>query len=62
MSEITGMHLRQMSESGSYARFFLELIAMYIIVAVIAFCLIAAAYASESAPTHGGAVISMTTT
>jgi hypothetical protein len=41
------MHLRQIAESGSYARFFFELIAMYLIVSVLAFCLIAAAYAEE---------------
>jgi hypothetical protein len=45
VSEKTVMHLRQIAESGSYARFFFELIAMYLIVSVLAFCLIAAAYA-----------------
>ena len=39
------MHLSQITESGSYARFFFELTAMYLIVSVLAFCLIVAAYA-----------------
>jgi hypothetical protein len=38
------MRLRQIAESGSYARFFFELIAMNLIVSGLAFCLIAAAY------------------
>ena len=38
------MHLSQITKSGSYAKFF-ELIAMYLIVSVLAFCLIVAAYA-----------------
>ena len=45
VSEKTFMHFRHIAESGSYARFFFELIAMYLIVSVLAFCLIAAAYA-----------------
>jgi hypothetical protein len=39
------MHLRQIAESGSYARFLFELIAMFVIVSGLAFCLIAVAYA-----------------
>lgn len=39
------MHLRQVSETGSYARFFVEMIAMYLVAAALAFCLIAVAYA-----------------
>ena len=39
------MHVREIAESGSYARFFFQLIAMYLIVSGLAFCLIAAAYA-----------------
>ena len=54
------MRLRQISESGSYARFFFELIAMYLVVAVFAFCLIAAAYAEESPLPHSHAFISKT--
>ena len=45
VSEKTVMHVRQIAESGSYARFFFQLIAMYLIVSGLAFCLIAAAYA-----------------
>lgn len=44
VSEKTVMRLRQIAESGSYARFFFELIAMNLIVSGLAFCLIAAAY------------------
>jgi hypothetical protein len=47
VSEKTIMHLRQITESGSYARFFFELVAMYLIVSGLAFCLIAAAYGEE---------------
>jgi hypothetical protein len=50
------MHFRQISESGSYARFFVELIAMYLIASVFAFCLIAAAYAQE-VPSNGLAAV-----
>jgi hypothetical protein len=39
------MYFRQVSETGSYARFFVEMIAMYLVAAALAFCLIAAAYA-----------------
>jgi hypothetical protein len=39
------MHIRQMPETGSYARFFVEMIAMYLVAAALAFCLIAVAYA-----------------
>ena len=45
VSEKTVMHVRQIAEFGSYARFFFQLIAMYLIVSGLAFCLIAAAYA-----------------
>ena len=45
VSEKNVMHVRQIAESGSYARFFFQLIAMYLIVSGLAFCLIAAAYA-----------------
>jgi hypothetical protein len=38
------MHFREISESGSYARFFLQMIAMYLIATALAFCLITAAY------------------
>jgi len=38
------MHVREISESGSYARFFVQMIAMYLIVTALAFCLITAAY------------------
>ena len=44
VSEKTVMRVRQIAEFGSYARFFFELIAMYLIVSGLAFCLIAAAY------------------
>jgi hypothetical protein len=37
------MHFREISESGSYARFFLQMIAMYLITA-LAFYLITGAY------------------
>jgi hypothetical protein len=47
VSEKTVMHVRQIAESGSYARFFFQLIAMYLIASGLAFCLIAAAYAEE---------------
>ena len=39
------MYFREISENGSYARFFVAMIAMYLIAAVLAFCLITAAYA-----------------
>jgi hypothetical protein len=38
------MHIREVSESGSYARFFVQMIAMYLIAMALAFCLITAAY------------------
>jgi hypothetical protein len=38
------MHLREISESGSYTRFFVQMIAMYLIATAFAFCLITAAY------------------
>jgi hypothetical protein len=38
------MHFREISESGSYARFFLQMIAMYLIATALAFCLITAVY------------------
>jgi hypothetical protein len=38
------MHFREVSESGSYARFFVQMIAMYLIATALAFCLITAAY------------------
>ena len=38
------MRLREISENGSYVRFFIEMIAMYLIAAAMAFCLITAAY------------------
>jgi hypothetical protein len=38
------MHFREISETGSYARFFIEMIAMYLIAVAMAFCLITAAY------------------
>ena len=47
VSEKTVMHLRQIAKFGSYARFFFELIAMFLIVSGLAFCLIAVAYAEE---------------
>ena len=47
VSEKTVMHVRQIAESGSYARFFFQLIAMYLIASGLAFCLIAAAYTEE---------------
>ena len=39
------MHIREISETGSYARFFIEMIAMYLVATALAFCLITAAYA-----------------
>jgi hypothetical protein len=47
VSEKTVMHIRQIAESGSYVRFFLQLIVMYLIISGLAFCLIAAAYAES---------------
>jgi hypothetical protein len=38
------MHIREISESGSYARFFVQMIAMYLVATALAFCLITAAY------------------
>jgi hypothetical protein len=38
------MHFREISETGSYARFFVELVTMYLIASAFAFCLIAAVY------------------
>jgi hypothetical protein len=38
------MHFREISETGSYARFFLQMIAMHLIATALAFCLITAAY------------------
>jgi hypothetical protein len=38
------MHLREVSESGSYVRFFVQMIAMYLVATALAFCLITAAY------------------
>jgi hypothetical protein len=54
----SAMHLRQISESGSYARFFFGLITMHLIVSVFAFCLIAVAYAEER-PLHTPSAISV---
>jgi hypothetical protein len=42
--EELGMHFREISETGSYARFFVQMIAMYLIATALAFCLITAAY------------------
>jgi hypothetical protein len=38
------MHFREISETGSHARFFVRMIAMYLIATALAFCLITAAY------------------
>jgi len=38
------MRFREISENGSYAQFFVEMIAMYLVAAAMAFCLITAAY------------------
>jgi hypothetical protein len=38
------MRFREISENGSYVRFFFEMIVMYLIAATMAFCLITAAY------------------
>jgi len=38
------MHFRDISETGSYARFFVQMIAMYLIAMALGFCLITAAY------------------
>ena len=38
------MHIREIYETGSYARFFVQMIAMYLIATALAFCLITAAY------------------
>jgi hypothetical protein len=38
------MHFREISEAGSYARFFVQMIAMYLIATALAFCLITAVY------------------
>jgi len=38
------MQLRDISESGSYARFFIQMIGMYLIATAFAFCLITAVY------------------
>jgi hypothetical protein len=38
------MRFREISENGSYARFFIEMVAMYLIATALAFCLITAAY------------------
>jgi hypothetical protein len=38
------MHFREVTETGSYARFLVQMIAMYLIATVLAFCLISAAY------------------
>ena len=60
VSEKTVMHVRQIAESGSYARFFFQLIAMYLIVSGLAFCLIAAAYAEGRPLTPAAEQISRT--
>ena len=39
------MQFGEMFESGSYARFFVQMVAMYLIATALAFCLITAAYA-----------------
>jgi hypothetical protein len=39
-----GMHFRDISETGSSARFFVQMIAMYLIAMALGFCLITAAY------------------
>jgi len=36
------MHIREISETGSYARFFIEMITMYLVATALAFCLITA--------------------
>jgi hypothetical protein len=38
------MQFRDISETGSYTRFFVQMIAMYLIATALAFCLITAAY------------------
>jgi hypothetical protein len=38
------MHFRDISETGSYARFFVQMIAMYLIAMALGFWLITAAY------------------
>jgi hypothetical protein len=43
------MQLQYLPETGSYARFFFDMVVMYLVVAALAFCLIAAAYADEMA-------------
>lgn len=57
VSENPVMHIRQIPESGSYARFFFELIAMYLIASAFAFCVIAAAYAQEKSPNGPAAIL-----
>jgi hypothetical protein len=42
------MQLQCLPETGSHARFF-NMVVMYLVVAALAFCLIAAAYADEMA-------------
>jgi hypothetical protein len=42
------MQLHVFPEPGSYVRFFVEMVAMFLIVTALAFCLITAAYANEN--------------
>ena len=43
------MRFYDLSEPGSYARFFVEMVAMFLVVTAVALCLITAAYAEENA-------------
>ena len=57
VSENPVMQFRQIPESGSDARFFFELIAMYLLASAFAFCVIAAAYAQEKSPIGAAPVL-----
>ena len=48
---VNSMQVQDLNEMGSFARFFLEMLAMFLVVATFAFCLIAVAYADDHSPT-----------
>ena len=43
------MRFYDLSEPGSYARFFVAMVVMFLVVTAVALCLITAAYAEENA-------------
>jgi hypothetical protein len=42
------MHIEDLNQMGSFTRFFVEMIAMFLLVTAFAFCLITVAYADAA--------------